>query len=82
MTDNYTEWDMKVAQWRGETLKALESLNDDISEIKNLLSPKTVAQKFKNGENIRNSQNNVKENPKGKRGNKRKKGSDYDVTKD
>jgi len=34
MTNNYTEWDMKIAQWRGETLKALEDLNKDIDEIK------------------------------------------------
>jgi len=60
----------------------LWKVQDDISKIRNLLSSTPVAQKFKNGENIGNSQNNVKENPKGKWSNKRKKGSDYDVTKD
>ena len=35
MSDTFSEWDMKVAQWRGETLRALEDINSDIDEIKN-----------------------------------------------
>jgi hypothetical protein len=42
----------------------LWKIHDDISEIRNLLSSMPVAQKSKGSENIGDSQNNVKENPK------------------
>lgn len=34
MVNDYDKWDMKVAEWRGYTLKALEDLNDNIIELK------------------------------------------------
>jgi len=42
----------------------LWKIHDDISEIRNLLSSTLVPQKPKSSENIRDSQNNVKEDPK------------------
>ena len=34
MTDDYSKWDMKIAEWRGYTLKALEDMNDEIRYLK------------------------------------------------
>jgi len=42
----------------------LWKIHDDISEIRNLLSSTPIAQKPQSSENIGNSQNNVKEDPK------------------
>jgi hypothetical protein len=60
----------------------LWEIHKDISELMRLLSSTPVAKKSKSGENIRDSQNNVKEYPKWKWVNKWKKGSDYDSAKD
>ena len=34
MSTEYSEWDLKVSQWRGETLRALEDMNSELAEIK------------------------------------------------
>jgi hypothetical protein len=30
---DYNEWDMKVSEWRGYTLKALEDMNKELSSV-------------------------------------------------
>lgn len=34
MVNEFDEWDLKLAEWRGYTLKALEGINEEIKEIK------------------------------------------------
>jgi hypothetical protein len=60
----------------------VSEISDEISEIRKLLSSKFVAKKSKGSKNIGNSQYDVKKDPKCKRVNKRKKGSDYDSAED
>ena len=34
MTNGYDEWDMKIAEWRGNVLASIESLNKEISMLR------------------------------------------------
>ena len=34
MVNSFDEWDMKMSEWRGYTLKALEDINDEMKILK------------------------------------------------
>ena len=60
----------------------LSDIHEEISEIRKLLSSTPIAQKSKSSKNIGNSQNDIKEDPKGKWGDKLKEPDNYDIAKD
>jgi len=47
--NDFDKWDMKVAEWRGYTLRALEDLNGDVQHLKK--SCDNMEKKLENIEN-------------------------------